>query len=344
MPLVDLTVGPQSQPESQPASQPVPRRVRLDLAELLLLARLCGTRLPFPVRPGVRSGLSGRLGDTVALHGPDLMAREVARAEETGPGSPVERLAEQGLLQGQDPLTAEVEPEVVTAMRLLGAPEQTVWIDLSRTRPFEVQLHAWHHARAEGVATLATVDALRFELGWVAPDGWRSELARAATVAQPDAPGPALADQRFPDEVVIGHDLLVAGLEAVQAGRLDVLAELCRLEGDLVRVDGQPVAHAEVATLLGRLDSQTRGRLRATVGLLLDAGDHSDPDPTSDPTPGPRQAPPSTRGLVSWVLLADGWRALVPLTDSAEHLVVVRRVEPADLASAVADLLAELTA
>lgn len=328
MPVVDLGVGH--------VSVPVPRRVRLDLAELLLLARLCETRLPFPVRPGVRSGLSERLGETTALHGPDPMAREVARVEESGPGSPVARLAAQGLLRGEDPLTAVVEPEVVTAMRLLGAPEQTVWIDLSRTRPFAVQLHAWHHARAEGVATLATMDALRFEMGWAALEGWRTELARAATVDQPEALEQLPVDQRFHDEVVIGHDLLVAGLEAVQAGRVDVLAELCRLEGDDVRVDGQPVDAAEVATLLGRLDSHTRGRLRATVGLVLDADDRSDP--------GPHQAPPSTRGLVSWVLLADGWRALVPLTDSAEHLVVVRRAKPADLASAVADLLAELTA
>lgn len=332
MPVVDLGPAPRPTPGPGPAPGPVPRRVRLSLAELLLLARLCETRLPFPVQPVVRSGLSGRLGDTAALHGPDLMAREVARVEETGPGSPVDRLREQGLLDGEDPLAAVVEPEVVTAMRLLGAPEQTVWIDLGRSRPFAVQLHAWHHARAEGVATLATLDALHFELTWVALDGWRTELARAATVARPEA----TADQRFPDEVVIGHDLLVAGLEAVRAGRVEVLAELCRLEGDVVRVDGQPVRPTEVATLLGRLDSGTRGRLRATVGLVLDADDRSDP--------GPHQAPPSTRGLVSWVLLADGWRALVPVTDSAEHLVVVRRVEPVDLASAVADLLAELTA
>ncbi|MEO5652618.1 MAG: hypothetical protein ABIN79_00100 [Marmoricola sp.] len=336
MATVDLGVLPGTEPdplhEAQRDLDPVPRRVRLSLAELLLLARLCETRLPFPVEPGASSGLTERLGDTPDGRGRELMARELARVDDTGPGSPVDRLREQGLLHGDDPTTAQVEPEVVTALRLLGAPEQTVWIDLGRVHPFKVQLHAWHHARAEGLATLATLDALSFELTWVAPAGWRAELARAATVSLAE---PATA-QGFPDEVVIGHDLLVAGLEAVRAGRWEVLAELCRLECATMRVEGRPVDAAEAAILLQRLDSETVGRLRASVGLLLDAGGRRDS--------AELQAPPGRRGLVSWVLLADGWRALIPLTDSAEHLVVVRRVEPDDLGSAVADLFAELIA
>ena len=248
----------------------------------------------------------------------------------------MDRLRSQGLLTGEDPATAEVEPEVVTAMRVLGAPEQTVWIDLTRSVPLEVQLHAWQHARAEGLTTLATLDALHYELSWVAPSGWRTELTRAATVAQ----GTPEEGEPFPDEVLIGHELLVAGLEAVRAGRTEVLGELSRLEGDTVRVDGRPVAPVEVAALLHRLDSETRGRLRASVGLIPEAGGEGARDTDREAL----LAPPDQRGLVSWVLLADGWRALVPLTDSAEHLVAVRRAEPADLASAVADLLAELVA
>ena len=312
------------------AETPVPRRVRLGLAELLLLARLSETRLPFPVEPVTPSGLTQRLGEAPGGRGEQRMARELARVEETGAGSPADRLRSLGLLSGDDPASAVVKPEVVTAMRVLGAPEQTVWIDLTRSVPFEVQLHAWQHARAEGLTTLATLDALHYELTWVAPAGWRAELARAATVTL-DPP-----EESFPDQVLIGHELLVAGLEAVRAGRTEVLAELCRLESDTVRVDGQPVASAEVASLLQRLDSETRGRLRASVGLLPAAG--------GDAGREALQAPPDQRGLVSWVLLSDGWRALLPLTDSAEHLVAVRRVEPDDLASAVADLLAELVA
>ena len=329
MTTVDLTGRPE-------AETPVPRRVRLGLAELLLLARLSETRLPFPVEPTPPSALAERLGDTPAGRGAELMVGELARVDDTGPGSPVDRLREQGLLTGDDPVTAEVEQEVVTAMRVLGAPEQTVWIDLTRSVPFEVQLHAWQHARAEGLTTLATLDALHYELTWVAPTGWRAELARAATVAQ----DPPDEGEPFPGEVLIGHELLVAGLEAVRAGRTDVLAELSRLESDTVRVDGRPVAGAEVAALLHRLDSETRGRLRASVGLLPAAGGDADQSSAREEL----QAPPGQRGLVSWVLLADGWRALIPLTDSAEHLVAVRRVEPDDLASAVADLLAELVA
>ncbi len=48
-------------------------------------------------------------------------------------------------------------------------------------------------------------------------------------------------------------------------------------------------------------------------------------------------------GVVSWVLLADGWRALRPHHDGDEPRVEVRAVRPGDLATELAPVLAEVT-
>ena len=48
-------------------------------------------------------------------------------------------------------------------------------------------------------------------------------------------------------------------------------------------------------------------------------------------------------GVVSWVLVADGWRALTPHRADGAGRVDVRRVEPEDLAADLAPVLAEVT-
>ena len=47
-------------------------------------------------------------------------------------------------------------------------------------------------------------------------------------------------------------------------------------------------------------------------------------------------------GVVSWVLLADGWHALRPRGADAGHRVEVARVEPAGLATDLAPVLARV--
>ena len=49
-------------------------------------------------------------------------------------------------------------------------------------------------------------------------------------------------------------------------------------------------------------------------------------------------------GVVSWVLLADGWHSITPRHDDDGPRVVVRRVDPADLATELAPVLAQVIA
>jgi hypothetical protein len=48
-------------------------------------------------------------------------------------------------------------------------------------------------------------------------------------------------------------------------------------------------------------------------------------------------------GVVSWVLLADGWRELRAHQADGARLVEVRRVQPADLSLTLGPVLAEVT-
>ena len=48
-------------------------------------------------------------------------------------------------------------------------------------------------------------------------------------------------------------------------------------------------------------------------------------------------------GVVSWVLLADGWRQLRGHQAGDAQRVEVRRVQPADLAATLGPVLAEVT-
>ena len=93
-------------------------------------------------------------------------------------------------------------------------------------------------------------------------------------------------------------------------GRPELLAEL------VARHDAAGVA-AQVRLLHGA----ARGRLLVTVA-------------------GVRRDGRRTLGLLSWVLLPDGWRELVPAGGGAEPVVAVDRVAPTDLGSRVALLVA----
>ncbi len=81
------------------------------------------------------------------------------------------------------------------------------------------------------------------------------------------------------------------------------------------RADGRDLDLAACREQLRRLHAAT-GRMRATG-----AG---------------RRAQGRRFGLVSWLLLGEGWHALVPVTESAHATVRVEPRRPADLAAAAA--------
>ena len=74
--------------------------------------------------------------------------------------------------------------------------------------------------------------------------------------------------------------------------------------------------------LVSGLVGETQGRLRALVADIDGGGD--------------------VVGVVSWALLADGWRVLSPHHDGTTRRVEVRRVAPSDLAATLAPVLAEV--
>ena len=77
--------------------------------------------------------------------------------------------------------------------------------------------------------------------------------------------------------------------------------------------------------MLGALSLEAQGRLRVLVA-----------DVSGDET--------TVVGVVSWTLLADGWYALRPRNVDGAHRVHIGRVDPSDLASELAPVLAEVTA
>ncbi|GAB3195809.1 hypothetical protein GCM10027062_03560 [Nocardioides hungaricus] len=189
------------------------------------------------------------------------------------------------------------------AVGLLATPE--VALDLDVTAGGARAL-AWHRQAGGAVATLATVDGLVFELAWLPVDRWPEELARVAMVPEDLTTG----DTAVPERLDLPFQLLDAASEALRSHRADLLSVLVAEHG----------ADLDLVPVLTALAAETRGRLRALVA------DVSGADAT-------------VVGVLSWVLLADGWRALRPY---GADRVEVRRVQPGDLAAELAPVLAEV--
>ena len=190
------------------------------------------------------------------------------------------------------------------AIGLLAAP--AVALDLDVTAG-PARVRAWHRQRGDAVAALATADGVVFELAWFATDRWADELARVAVVPE-DLPAGASG---VPDRLDLPYELLDATAEAVRSNRSDLLSVLV----------AQHDADLESVPVLAALATEVRGRLRALVA-----------DVSGERT--------TVVGVLSWLLLADGWRALRPRDG---HWVEVHRVGAADLAAELAPVLAEVT-
>lgn len=196
-----------------------------------------------------------------------------------------------------------VEPGIAGALGLLATPSLAIELDVTIG---SVHAHAWHRQNATGVATLATVDGLVFETSWFPLEAWTGELARAARLPEDTA----LRRSQLPDHVEVPFTVADAALEALRSGREDLVSVLT---GD------DPALTAVLTALV----SETRGRLRvvATTATV---------------------EPAAPVGVASWVLVADGWRALRTQTIDDELRLVIARVEPTDLASELAPVLAEV--
>jgi hypothetical protein len=312
MPTIDLTTPP-----TVPTStlEGLPRRVALTLPELQLLAERAGNApLPFgtwkPGGPG--SALETRLGQTQFAADDQVYISALATLHD-----PAESLSRRGLLTDEVP-----DQGVAGALGLLAAPAVALDLDVVIDG---VRGRAWHRQRDDAVATLATTDGLVFELAWFHSEQWPGELGRVPALPEDASLEPSAA----PGLVDLPYELLDAGAEALRTGRSDLLGTIVgHHSGGVTGPDGATVDDAAVTALVSALVSETRGRLRALVADIR-AGDIG--------------ASGAVVGVVSWVLLADGWRQLRAHQTEDAQRVEVRRVQPTDLAATLGPVLAEVT-
>ena len=290
----------------------LPRRLPLTLLELRLAAeRSGGAPLPFEMAaPTTTSPLEDRLGQS----------RD--SAEEAAYSAALDALHEPaGSLERRHLLVdGRLDAGLAGAIGLLATPDVAVDIDVVVEG---VQVKSWQRQSDLGVATLSTADGIVFELAWLPADQWADELGRVATLPA----GLPMTASGVPAWVDLPFELLDAAGEALHSGRGDLVSVLADHHSGAVVEEGRPVADADVAGLLQTLSRETRGRLRALVAHVGDG-------------------PPGVIGVVSWLLLADGWHALETHTggDTAVPLVRLRAVGPSDLAGALAPVIAEVTA
>jgi len=288
----------------------LPRRAALTLVELRLVAeRAGGAPLPFDlVAPPEAPPLENRLGQSRGSTEDRAYLDAVASLHD-----PADSLTRRGLMVGDN-----VDEGLLGAVGLLATP--TLALDLDVVAG-SVQAKAWHRQSGDAVATLSTVDGIVFELAWFPNAHWPSELARVAVVPE----DVELGDSSVPDLVDLPYELVDAAIEAGARSRSDLLPVLAAQHAHGVHgSDDRPLGESEVVSVLTALSSEARGRLRALVA-----------DVSSRTT--------TVVGVVSWVLLADGWHALVPHQSEGALRVTVRRVDAGDLAPHLAPVLAEVT-
>lgn len=334
MPVVDL--GPRT--SAAPAPDPwhgLPRRIGLTRRELEHLAGLLSCPLPFepadqpPLAEVPAHGIprgAPPLDDVAAQNGTTtaivLDGRLGTRAHEvTG-----ERLA-QALAHPHDPAsTLErrglavqgwVEEGVRGALGLLATPQLALDLDV---RVDGTQVHAWHRQADGAVAELTTADGVVFELAWFAVEHWGSELSRVGRLPEEIA----LRRSALPPLVDLPFELLDAASEAARTRRPDLLPVLAqRYAGTVLAEDGLPLDAVQIQHVLTAIDEEPRGRLR---GLSAAVGED-------------RHRP---TGVVSWLLLDDGWHALRAHGPGEALRIEVKLVGPEELAICLAPVLAEV--
>ena len=288
----------------------LPRRLALTLPELRLAARLAGDApLPFDVAEAATSGaLDGRLGQSRGSVEDTAYAEALASLHDAG-----DTLRRRGLVTDDG-----VDPGLAGAVGLLATPRLALDIDVATSGS---QVKAWHRQSGDAVATLSTCDGIVFELAWFRADQWPGELARVTAI--PDHVELRASD--VPEAIDVPFQLVDAIGEALRTGRADLVPVLLSHHGDGVLAGDEQLTATAAATAVAAIHTEGSGRLRVLAAQV-----------TSRAT--------TEVGVVSWVLLADGWHSLTPHQDDEGSRVRVRRVSPDDLATELAPVLAQVTA
>ena len=216
---------------------------------------------------------------------------------------PAETLPRRGLL-----VDDRLDEGVAGALGLLATPRVALDVDVTIG---STRARSWHRAAAGAVAMLGTVDGLVFELAWCGTDQWADELGRVAVLPS----GTTQQMTVLPEQVTLPFELLDAAAEAAASGRADLLPVLADQHGSALGPDA--------ASVLSALVTDARGRLRV-LGADV-SGDEL-----------------TVVGVVSWLLLADGWHALRPQVVDGRQVVTVERVQPDRLGAELAAVLAEV--
>lgn len=309
MPMIDL-----GSPQPTPVGllDALPRRVALTLPELRFVAARAGNApLPFDLStPRAQHSLEGRLGETL-----DTSQDAAYTLALGGLREPATSLSRRGLLVGGE--DGVLDQGLSGAVGLLATPAVALDLDVAVGA---VHARSWQRQSGDAVATLSTVDGIVFELAWFSTTAWADELTRVAVLPEDVVLGPS----EVPHHLGLPFELADASGEAMRTSRSDLVPVLvAQHSGQTTGAEGQSLGDAKVSAVLGALTTESRGRLRVLVA-----------DVTAAET--------SVVGVVSWTLLADGWRALRPHRVQDELRVEVRRVEPGDLPGDLAAVLAEV--
>lgn len=310
MVTIDLTEPP---PLAASFLDGLPRRLTLTLPELRHAARLAGDApLPFDLvgpTDSAEGDLESRLGQS-----PEGAEDSAYTAALASLHDPDQTLRHRGLITDEG-----VDPGIIGAIGLLATPTLALDIDVSAAG---AHVKAWHRHAGDAVATLSTCDGIVFELAWFAAERWQGELARAAAIPEDIA----ITQSMVPEEIDLPFQLVDAIGEALRGGRADLVPVLMSQHGEgIVDGQGEPLNDSEAATAIAAIHSEGRGRLRVLAARVSE-------DETTDV------------GLVSWVLLADGWHSLCPHQGDDDARLRVRRTSPTDLATELAPVLAQVIA
>ena len=289
------------------------RRLALTLPELRVVAELAGgAPLPFDLQPGAddpapgTGSLSGRLGESRGS------VEDSAYTDALGTlHDPHDTLRRRGLVTDDG-----ADPGLVGAVGLLATPRLALDIDVAAGA---TQVKAWHRQDGGAVASLSTCDGIVFELAWFPVDLWTTELARITAVPE-DLP---LGRSHVPALLDVPYALADAVGEALRSGRPDLVPVLMGQADGAVLADGEELGRAESAAALAAVHSESRGRLRILAAEVSERAT-------------------AAVGVVSWVLLKDGWHSLTPHHDDGAR-VAVARVDPDDLATELAPVLAQVS-
>ena len=259
-------------------------------------------------QPADAGSLSGRLGQSRGS------LEDSAYSDALGTlHDPEDTLRRRGLLTD-----AGADPGIVGAVGLLATPRLALDIDVAAG---STQVKAWHRQSGGAVACLSTCDGIVFELAWLPVDQWTSELARV-TAPPEDLP---IGTSHVPSRLDVPYALADSVGEALRAGRSDLVPVLVDQSDGVVVADGREIGGAEAADAVSAVHTEGRGRMRILAAEVSERATTS-------------------VGVVSWVLLRDGWHSLTPRHDEDGARVTVALVDPDHLATELAPVLAQVTA